>query len=114
MSHSAADATSAKTDARRTYRAIRAGSLPGRLLTLYRQAAAGQLADKDGRRWPGLTDYEAAAYLGCERSSVNAARAGLVKRGHVGKVRRRRCRYRPSNQDVWAWGLVAVPSVDDR
>ena len=98
----------ARREAHATMRAVQAGTLVERLHALYRQAAAGQLADKDGRRWIGLTDEEAAAYLGTRRSSINAARAPLLKSGQVGKYRRRFCRKTPSRQQVWAWALTSA------
>lgn len=88
--------------------AIQAGTLVDRLRELYERAGRLELADKSGRRWIGLTDYEAAGYLGCERSSVNTARAQLVRDGLVGRYRRRLCRYRPSGQQVVAWALVSA------
>ncbi len=97
---------SAKADALRTHRAIRSGTVVGRLLDHFRLAAAGQLADQSGRCWPDLTDYEAAAWLGVGRSTINSARKELVDRGLVVKCRRRPCRFKPSGQDVWGWRLA--------
>ena len=98
----------AKAEAVATVRKIQAGTLVDRLRELYERAARLDLADRNGRRWVGLTDYEAAAYLGCERSSVNAARAQLVRDGLVGRYRRRLCRHKPSGQQVVAWALVSA------
>lgn len=102
---------SAKPDALRARRAIASGPLKDRLLALYRLAAAGAYRDSAGRTWPDLTDYEAAAGLEVERTSVNAARNELVKAGLVVKCRRRRCRYKPSGQDVWGWRLAPTADV---
>ena len=103
------DATAqAKGDALAVRGQIQASPLPERLAALYRRAASREIADKEGRRLPGLTDYEAAAMLGVERTTVNAARNALVDEGRVGKLLKRRCRYRPSNQDVWSWALTSV------
>lgn len=98
--------TDAKADALAARTTIAHGPLRDRLLALYRLAAAGTYEDRAGRRWPDLTDYEAAAGLGVERTSINAARNELVDRGLVEKARRRPCRYKPSGQDVWGWQLV--------
>ena len=101
-------APTAKADALRVKGEIQAAPLVDRLAALYRRAASRELPDSQSRRLPGLTDYEAAAYLGVERTSINAARNQLVDQGRVGKLRKRRCRYRPSSQDVWAWALTSV------
>lgn len=93
----------AKREARAAVRAIQAGTLGARLLALYARAHRGEHADRQGRRWSALTDYEAAAELGVERTSINAARATLVRDGLVTKSRKRKCRYKPSSFDVWAW-----------
>jgi len=99
---------SAKADALAVAGEIQASPLVDRLLALYRRAASREHVDKQGRRLPGMTDYEAAAILGVERTSVNAARNQLVDEGRVGKLRRRPCRYRPTGRDVWAWALTSV------
>ncbi len=102
------EAPTAKADALRVAGQIQGSPLVDRLLALYRRAASREIRDNDGRRLPGLTDYEAAAMLGVERTSVNAARNQLVDAGRVGKLDKRFCRYRPSNQRVWAWALTSV------
>jgi len=99
---------SAKADALRVSGQIQESPLVDRLLALYRRAASREHVDKQGRRLPGMTDYEAAAILGVERTTINAARNQLVDAGRVGKLDKRFCRYRPSNQRVWAWALTSV------
>lgn len=102
--------TTPSADARRVSRELQASPLRERLLDLYRRAAARKIRDRDGRTWPGLTDYEAAAMLGVERTSINAARNALVKDGLVREHRKRPCRHKPSRQQVWAWALASVAS----
>lgn len=97
----------ARPDALRTYADIRAGSQVGKLLALYQNAAARNVEDTQGRRWQGLTDREAAVWLGVGRSSINGARNELVRRGLVGKLRRRQCRA-DQGRDVWAWALATL------
>ena len=100
--------SSPAADALRVHRQIQASPLRERLLQLYRRAARGELVDSQGRAWKGLTDYEAAGMLKAERTSINAARNALVADGHVHQLRKRLCRYRPSQQQVWAWSLATV------
>lgn len=92
-----------RATARRTLRRIGAGTIPGRLLRLY------------GGNPHGLTDYEAANALGCERTTINAAR-GTIRRVHPGLVvslGKRFCRFFPSNQQVNSWGIAPGRSLPD-
>lgn len=101
---------SAKPDALRVRQQL-AGSHRDRVLDLFRRADAGRLVDSERRAWPDLTDFELAACLSDEigedvlRTTVIPARNALVKEGLVEKARKRRCRFRPSGQDVWGWRL---------
>lgn len=71
------------------------------LLTLYRQ------------RGP-LTDKEAAQALGVERSTINARRNELVKRGLVTAVGVRRSEDTRINNTTWTFSTEAVMSDDDK
>lgn len=93
----------AKRDALAAFRAIGESAMPRRLLRLLARAARGEIRDKRGRRWTGLTDYEAAAILNCERTTVNAARSPLMRAGLVTSEGKRTCRHRPSRFAVNAW-----------
>ena len=96
----------AKREALQAFRAIKAGTLAARLLELYARAGRGELLDRAGRAWPGLTDYEAAAMLGAERTSINAARNPLLRAGLVDRGASRKCRHKPSRFDVVAWTIT--------
>ncbi|GAB5535268.1 MAG: hypothetical protein Rubg2KO_15170 [Rubricoccaceae bacterium] len=73
-------------------------SLKARVLNILRTASR----RTDGRP-TSLTDYELAALLDVERSSINAARNQLVKDGLVTATTKRFCRHKPSNVQVNTW-----------
>lgn len=105
---------SSLTTRRIVNRELQAGVLTENLLNLYEQAARGEIVDKQGRRWGTLTDYEAAALLGCERSSVCSCRNRLVSLGAVREHYQRYCRWRPSRNRVSAWGLVTTNALSEQ
>lgn len=95
----------ARPDAHAAMRAIQRGTLVERYRALLAVTATRGFRTRSGEVLHALTDYEAAAALGVERTSINAARGALVREGLVRSAGKRRCRYRPSRHRVHAWAL---------